>query len=282
MRQSGILKYFLIAALLIVALAGIIFLAVPEKVDEHAGQVYLHDGFDMVWITPWEGVPVSVLTQSDFSAESGQPVYTGGAFDIQTGIDISEHQWEVDWQTASQHIDFAVIRLGYRGYTEGGLFLDPWFDTNIAGANAAGVDTGVYFFPQATSVGEAIEEAEFVIDHLRGYRVSLPVFFDWEKIEGGGARTDELSAQTIADCAVAFCRTLENAGYSAGIYFNRHLGYYDIDLSRLTGYSFWVSVPGNYPDFYYACEYWQYSFAGSVPGVSGEADMNMRFIPRVS
>lgn len=282
MRQSGILKYFLFGALLIIALIGIIRLAIPEKVDEHAGQVYIHDGFDMVWITPWENVPVNTLTQSDFQTVDGSPVYTGDAFDVQTGIDISEHQWEVDWPTAAQYIDFAVIRVGYRGYTEGGLFLDPWFDTNIAGANAAGVSAGVYFFSQATNVSEAIEEAEFVIDRLRGYRITLPVFFDWEKIEGGGARTDELSAQTIADCAVAFCRTVENAGYTAGIYFNRHLGYYGIDLSRLTNYSFWASVPGSFPDFYYGCEFWQYSFTGSVPGVTGEADMNMRFIPRPS
>ncbi|MCR5135783.1 MAG: glycoside hydrolase family 25 protein [Oscillospiraceae bacterium] len=282
MRQSGILKYFLFGALLIIALIGIIRLAIPEKVDEHAGQVYIHDGFDMVWITPWENVPVNTLTQSDFQTVDGSPVYTGDAFDVQNGIDISEHQWEVDWPTAAQYIDFAVIRVGYRGYTEGGLFLDPWFDTNIAGANAAGVSAGVYFFSQATNVSEAIEEAEFVIDRLRGYRITLPVFFDWEKIEGGGARTDELSAQTIADCAVAFCRTVENAGYTAGIYFNRHLGYYGIDLSRLTNYSFWASVPGSFPDFYYGYEFWQYSFTGSVPGVTGEADMNMRFIPRPS
>ena len=281
MRRSGILKYFFIAALLILAMVAIIRLAIPDHADEHAGQVYLNDGFEMVWITPWENVPVSAVSERDFRMEGEQPVYVGGEFDTQIGIDVSEHQWDVNWQAAAQMLDFAFIRLGYRGYTEGGLFLDPWYETNMSGAIAAGIDTGVYFFSQATNVSEAIEEAEFVLEHLRAYRISLPVIYDWENIEGGGARTDEYNEQTLTDCAVAFCRTIRNAGYDAGIYFNRRLGYHGFDLSRLSDYSFWLSAPGEFPDYYYACEFWQYSFTGSVPGVQGEADLNMRFIPRI-
>ena len=210
---------------------------------------------------------------------TGRPVYTGSDYRVDTGIDVSEHQWGVDWTLASSEIDFAYVRLGYRGYTEGGLFLDPWYEQNIAGAAAAGLDTGVYFFSQATNVSEAIEEAEFVIEHLQGFRVNLPVIFDWEKIEEGGARTDNLNEQSLTDCAVAFCRTIERAGYDAGVYFNRRLGYHGFDLSRLADYTLWISAPGDFPDYYYACEFWQYSFNGAVSGVTGDADMNLRFIP---
>ncbi|MCR5090658.1 MAG: glycoside hydrolase family 25 protein [Oscillospiraceae bacterium] len=281
-RRGGILKYFLIGAVLIVVLIALIRMMLPEHIDEHAGQVYINDGFDMVWMTPYEGVPVSELNTSDFQTVNSLPIYMGSDYDTRIGIDTSEHQWEVNWDAAATMIDFAIIRLGYRGYTEGGLFLDPWFDTNLSGAINAGLETGVYFFSQATNVSEAIEEAEFVLDHLAGYRITLPVFFDWEKIDGGGARTDEISQQTMTDCALAFCRTIRNAGYDAGVYFNRTLGYYGFDLSRLIGNSFWVSVPGNYPDFYYACDYWQFTFTASIPGVSGAADLSMRFIPRVT
>ena len=278
--QPGKLRYLLIAAILIIAMVAIIRMVLPEPVpDEHAGQVYLNDGFDMVWITPFENVPVSTLTAQDFRTENGIPTYVGDAYRTALGVDVSEHQHEVDWFSAAQTLDFAYIRLGYRGYTEGGLFVDPWFETNISGANAAGLDTGVYFFSQATNVGEAIEEAEFVIDQLRGYQVNLPIIFDWEKIDEETARTAGLGELTLTDCAVAFCRTIENYGYDAGIYFNRYLGYYGFDLSRLTDYAFWVSVPGDFPDYYYACDYWQCSFTGSVPGVMGEADLNLRFIP---
>ena len=279
MRRSGILTYILVAALLIIALVAIIRMALPKPVDEHAGQVYLNDGFDMIWITPWENVPVSNLTEKDFRNDTGRPVYTGSDYRVETGIDVSEHQWGVDWSLASSEIDFAYVRLGYRGYTEGGLFLDPWYEQNIAGAAAAGLDTGVYFFSQATNVSEAIEEAEFVIEHLQGFRVNLPVIFDWEKIEEGGARTDNLNEQSLTDCAVAFCRTIERAGYDAGVYFNRRLGYHGFDLSRLADYTLWISAPGDFPDYYYACEFWQYSFNGAVSGVTGDADMNLRFIP---
>ena len=279
-RKSGKLGYLLIGALLILAMGGIIYLVLPEpEPDEHAGQVYLNDGFDMVWITPFENVPVSTLSPNDFRTVDGVPTYTGTDYFTYVGIDTSEHQWEVNWNAAAQYLDFAYVRLGYRAYTEGGLFLDPWFETNLAGASAAGLDTGVYFFSQATNVSEAIEEAEFVIDHLRGFRVNLPVIFDWEKIDEETARTTGLGELTLTDCAVAFCRTIENAGYDAGVYFNRYLGYYGFDLSRLTDYAFWVSVPGDFPDYYYACDFWQCSFTASIPGVTGEADLNLRFVP---
>ena len=181
-RRPGKLRYLIIGAALIIALIGIIRMTLPEPVpDEHAGQVYLNDGFDMVWITPFENVPVNTLKPEDFRTTDGIPTYTGSEYTTYVGIDTSEHQWEVNWNAAAQVLDFAYVRLGYRGYTEGGLFLDPWFETNLAGASAAGLDTGVYFFSQATNVSEAIEEAEFVIDHLRGFRVNLPIIYDWER-----------------------------------------------------------------------------------------------------
>ncbi len=153
--RNGKLKYLLIGAVLIIALFGILFLIVPEKVDEHAGQVFINDGFEDVWMTPYENVPASALTREEFRTVDGIPVYTGSAFSTELGVDVSEHQWGVDWQAAAQKLDFAYVRLGYRGYTEGGLFLDPWYETNITGAAAAGLDTGVYFFSQAVNVGEA-------------------------------------------------------------------------------------------------------------------------------
>ena len=275
--SSGILKYLLIGAVLIIALAGIIFLIVPEKEDEHAGLVYINDGFEDIWMTPYENVPASSLVWGDFQTVGGIPSYVGSGFTTELGVDVSEHQWEVDWQAAARMIGFAYIRLGYRGYTEGGLFVDPWYETNITGASAAGLDTGVYFFSQAVNVGEAIEEAEFVIENLRGYRVNLPVIFDWEHVDEE-ARTDNVSEQTMTDCAVAFCRTITNAGYDAGVYFNRKLGYHGFDLSRLADYTFWVSVPGEFPDFYYAADLWQFSFEGTVPGIEGNADLNMRLV----
>ena len=263
----------LAAALLINFLRG-------EEIDPHEGQVYINDGFGMVWMTPLEGVAVNTLGQADFRIINGQPHYKGTDYEVQRGIDVSEHQLEIDWAAVSKaDVDFALIRLGYRGYTEGGLFEDAYFKANIQGALDNGIGVGVYFFSQATTVEEATEEANFVIDRLKGYNVTLPVVFDWEKIEGGGARTDGLDTEILDECAVAFCETVKAAGYDPCVYFNRHLGYYGFDLSKLNSYKFWAAVPGDFPDFYYASSIWQYTFSASIPGIETETDMNLMFTP---
>ena len=232
-------------------------------------------------MTPLEGVPVNPLTAEDFAAE-GPVRYLGRDYRALRGIDVSEHQREIDWgQAARSGLDFACIRLGRRGYTEGGLFEDPWFERNMAGAAANGLKTGVYFFSQAVNVAEAIEEANFVLERIRDYRIDLPVIYDWEWVEAENARTAELSVQTRTDCAVAFCETIRRAGYEPGVYFNRKLGYYGYDLTRLTDYVFWFSLPESpFPNFYYACDMWQYSFTERVPGIEGPTDMNLMFIKK--
>ncbi len=284
--RHGLLFRLIITALLVAALAfavgALILRFKPKPADPHEGMVYIDDGFGMVWMTPLEGVDVNGLAREDFRSENGEPVYAGAAFDTMRGVDVSEHQQEIDWSLAAQAVDYAYIRVGYRGYgDEGNLVEDPYFETNMAGALNNGLLVGVYMFSQAVTVAEALEEANFVIDRLRGYKVSLPVIYDWEKIEGGGARTDELAGTvTLTDCAVAFCQTLKNAGYDAGIYFNRYIGYYGFDLSRLTDYKFWVAVPGQFPDFCCACDTRRYTFEAAAPGIATPADMNLMFVPK--
>ena len=106
--------------------------------------------------------------------------------------------------------------------------------------------------------------------------------YDWEIPENADdARTNGLDPSIIGDCGVAFCETVRSAGYDAGIYFNRKLGYYSFDLSRLKGFHFWLADwETDYPGFYYAGNIWQYTQAGKVPGIEGEVDLNMMFIKR--
>lgn len=255
-----------------------------EATDPHAGQVYIYDGFDWVWMTPLEGVPANTLTAEMFTANGTEISYIGADYDVLRGIDVSEHQLEINWQQVAQaNIDYAYIRLGRRGYTEGGLFEDPYFAANMRGAQGAGLKTGVYMFSQAITVQEAIEEANFVLERIGQYNVTLPIVFDWEKIEDAGARTANMTMAGRTDCAVAFCETIKNAGYTPCVYFNRNLGYYGYDLTRLTDYMFWFSLPeSGFPNFYYAADMWQYSFTETVPGIGVETDMNLWFIPKVT
>ena len=278
-----ILIVILVAIIAAVTVTLIKKLTAPElEPDPHAGQVYLYDGLDWIWMTPLEGVPVNELTQEKFSSDNGKIEYIGDEYDVLRGVDVSEHQEYIDWaQVAASGIDYAYIRLGWRGYTEGGLFEDTFYKTNIEGALANGLRAGVYFFSQAVTVQEAIEEAQFVLDRIAGYNVDIPVVYDWEKIEAEGARTEDLPVSKRTDCAIAFCETIKNAGYTPCVYFNRNLGYYGYDLTRLTDYMFWFSLPeSGFPNFYYACDMWQYSFTETVPGIEGGNDLNLWFVPK--
>ncbi len=282
MRTSTHRRIWLIPVMLFLILLAVgLFFFLRKELDPHKGQVYIYDGFDWIWYTPLEGVKANPWTAEDFLFIDGRPIYLHEDYTTKVGIDVSEHQHEIDWSQVSRAgLDYAYIRVGRRGYTEGGLFEDPYFKKNMQGAKAAGLDVGVYFFSQAINVGEAIEEARFVLELLKGYEVDLPVVYDWEKISSEDARTIGLPVATKTDCAVAFCETIKQAGYTPAIYFNRNMGYYGFDLSRLTDYSFWFALPeAGYPSFYYAVDSWQYSFAERIPGIGTETDMNLMFIP---
>lgn len=283
-KTALILVTVILAALVAALVIGLLSKKEPE--DPHKGQVYIYDGFDWIWMTPLEGVPANELTEESFSSNDGRIEYTGTDYDVLRGVDVSEHQLDIDWkQVAASGVDYAYIRVGWRGYTEGGLFEDAYFERNIQGALDAGLHVGVYMFSQAVTVQEAIEEADFVLERIGKYNVTLPVVFDWEKIEAAEARSLGLTMELRTDCARAFCETVKSAGYVPCVYFNRNLGYYGYDLTRLTDYEFWFSLPeSGFPNFYYACDMWQYSFTETVPGIAEPTDMNLWFIakPKVS
>lgn len=283
-KTALILVTVILAALVAALVIGLLSKKEPE--DPRKGQVYIYDGFDWIWMTPLEGVPANELTEESFSSNDGRIEYTGTDYDVLRGVDVSEHQLDIDWkQVAASGVDYAYIRVGWRGYTEGGLFEDAYFERNIQGALDAGLHVGVYMFSQAVTVQEAIEEADFVLERIGKYNVTLPVVFDWEKIEAAEARSLGLTMELRTDCARAFCETVKSAGYVPCVYFNRNLGYYGYDLTRLTDYEFWFSLPeSGFPNFYYACDMWQYSFTETVPGIAEPTDMNLWFIakPKVS
>lgn len=283
-KTALILVIVILAALVAALVIGLLSKKEPE--DPHKGQVYIYDGFDWIWMTPLEGVPANELTEDMFSSSNGSIRYIGSDYDVLRGVDVSEHQLDIDWkQVAASGVDYAYIRVGWRGYTEGGLFEDVYFERNIQGALDAGLHVGVYMFSQAVTVQEAIEEADFVLERIGKYNVTLPVVFDWEKIEAAEARSHGLTMDLRTDCARAFCETIKSAGYVPCVYFNRNLGYYGYDLTRLTDYEFWFSLPeSGFPNFYYACDMWQYSFTETVPGIAEPTDMNLWFIakPEVS
>ena len=191
------------------------------------------------------------------------------------GVDVSSHQQEIDWQAvADAGVEFAIVRVGYRGYTDGQLFADSKARQNIEGALAAGLDVGVYFFSQATSEDEAREEAWFVLDTIDGYPIRYPVLFDWEGVVDE-ARTDNVTGPEMTQFALAFCEEAANAGYKAGVYFNQSYGYNSFDLRALNSYEFWLAEYDDAQSFAYEVQLWQYDYQGRVPGIETTVDLNL-------
>ena len=214
-----------------------------------------------------------------FIADGDRIYYGDPELDVRYGIDVSQHQYDIDWQrVATDGVDFAIIRMGYRGYTKGSLKEDPYFKANIEGALAAGIDVGIYFFSQAVSEKEALEEAEFVLEAIKDYDVSYPVVFDWEPQHYAGSRTDSYSGKTVTDCAIAFMERIEKAGYTPMMYYNKTMAYLKLDLERLEGYETWLAQYAvDAPDYIYHFDMWQYGCAAGINGISGEVDVNICF-----
>ncbi len=285
--KRGLLVVVLMAVVVLV-----LFLSGPQEAgaanraritDAHEGQVYIYDGFDWTWMTPIEGLPVNEISEANISWRGGVPSYTGEQYLALRGIDVSFHQKKIDWQKVKKAgYDVAIIQVGRRGYTKGGLSADECFEEYIKGALDAGMRVGVYFFSQAINVQEAIEEAEMTLELIEPYRdrLSMPVYYDWEKIYEYDTtpRTAGLDSTVLSDCAVAYCETIRAAGYEPGIYFSRHTGYFGFDFTRLEGVSKWFALPdAKFPSFYYEVDAWQYSFEGNVPGISEPTDVNLFF-----
>ena len=227
---------------------------------------------------PEELLPKNDYDLEAFSEQNGFLTYDDGTRTANLGVDVSVYQGQIDWQAVREAgVEFAIIRLGYRGYTSGGLYLDDYYLQNIEGAQAAGLQTGVYFFSQAINEEEARDEAEYVLQWVDGYDVSLPVFYDWE-LTTQEARTAGMDPETVTACAAAFCQTIEEAGWDAGVYFGQHTGYQLLNLLELQDYAFWLAEYADTPSFRYQFTWWQYTESGTVPGIETPVDLNLRFL----
>src|SRR5699024_4930959 len=115
---------------------------------------------------------------------------------------------------------------------------DAFFDKNVDGAMAVGLETGVYFFAQAITVEEAIEEADYVISLLKGHTINGPVAYDWE-MHDSTYRVYGTSPEMATACAIAFCKRIEEAGYEAMVYSGQYVSYIKYDMGALAPYLSW-------------------------------------------
>lgn len=258
------------------------------KVPASATKVRVKDKVEYLVI---DDISLLIKTEADIDADaedSAQAIDDADKTEIKKaqavsgnmslGIDVSKWQKEIDWeQVKNAGIDFAIIRCGYRGSVTGSLVVDPYFEQNIKAATAAGVDVGVYFFTQAVNEVEAVEEASMVIQLVADYALTYPVFIDTEGA-GGNGRADGLDVAERTAVCEAFCSTVENAGYEAGIYASRNWYNNRLTVAELNDYVIWLAEYRKSPLYEGDYQMWQYTSKGSVDGIEGNVDMNISYM----
>lgn len=206
--------------------------------------------------------------------------YSDGTYHIRKGVDVSHHQGEIDWKRVRDAgYEFAILRIAYRGYSEAGnLMEDKRFSEYYEGAQAAGLDVGVYLFSQAVNEQEALEEAQFVLKLLDGKELQLPVTYDPETIRDDVARTDGVSGEQFTRNAIRFCDEIKKAGYEPMIYGNMVWEDELFDMKQLDHELFWYADYEPVPQTPYHFNFWQYSETGSVDGIEGAVDLDVQFV----
>ncbi len=198
------------------------------------------------------------------------------------GIDVSEYQGDIDWaKVAESGVKYAIIKVGARGYETGDLIDDPTFEENVEGALAAGIHVGVYFFSTATTVEEAVLEAQYTLDKIKDYDIKYPVVIDIEELS---ARKPEMTVAERTDNTIAFCEEVKAAGYIPMIYSGQNFFAEYLDMSRILDYEIWFAQYGvNRPFFPYRHAMWQYTASGVIPGIEeNTVDLNIGFVDYAS
>lgn len=193
------------------------------------------------------------------------------------GIDVSKYQKDINWsQVKNSGVEFAIIRCGYRGYGSGEILMDPYFEQNITGALKNGIKVGIYFYSAAINENEAKEEARWVVNVIKKYKITYPVAYDYESF--GLGRLEGLSVKQNTDNAIAFLKYIKSAGYTPMMYASRNAYYQRWETQRITGCKFWLAhynvEKSDYTGTYHM---WQYTSKGTVPGINGYVDMDIAY-----
>ena len=288
MRKERLHKAFLIAALVICALllvclvAFVVWKQLPAKQDASATAPETTLQEDVPETTETEPttepteppIPLNRFTPEDFQFEGDYLTCNSEWYLL--GIDVSKYQGYIDWQQVKDAgMSFAMIRVGFRGYGQAGnMVADDMAQTNYQGAKNAGLKVGAYFFSQATTPEEAVEEAKMALELTKDWDMELPIVFDWEYI-GDYARTAEVSDRMLTDCAIAFCEEIKAAGRKPMIYVAPWFG--KLILEDLTEYPQWLALYTGKMTYRYHFDMWQYTCTATVPGVTGDCDVNVFF-----
>ena len=223
------------------------------------------------------------VNYKDIKSISGKYYYEDDNYTSMFGIDVAEFQHEINWKKVREDsVEFAYIRLGRRGATQGDLYMDDYFEANYKGARENGIKVGVYFFSQALDEKEAIEEAHYVLSALENKPIDLPIAYDLEEVfleDGLVSRIFLLDKVQLTKNAIAFVNEINRFGHEAIIYTYPYwlTNFYILD--EIKDIPIWYAQYHIFePEIDVPIKIWQYSNEGTINGISNETDLNIMFI----
>ena len=205
--------------------------------------------------------------------------YEDEKYKSKIGIDVSSYQGDIDWKKVKDAgVEFAILRLGFRGYGEKGIILiDEKFEENYQNAINNEINIGVYFFSQAINSNEVNEEIEMILNNIKDKKIEYPVIFDLEKIKNDSARTDNLTQEEITNLALEFCNKIKESGFKPCVYGNAKTFTTRMKLESLNDYEKWYADYMEKPLYPYDFNIWQYTENGKIDGIAGNVDINICF-----
>lgn len=253
----------------------------PEKVvASDRGRYYFFEINENLAQNPFrlDALQYPVLNEETGEYEGDVTLTEAGQATMRKGVDVSKFQGKINWnKVANDGIEYAYIRLGYRGYGSGKIVTDETYEYNISGCNSTGIDTGVYFFTEAISVNEAVEEADYVLENIQGYRIDLPIVLDVEESASEDSRTKNLTAEERTEIVKAFCNRIIESGHEVMIYGNMKSFLLMLNMEELEEYDKWFAYYKFPLRFPYQMRVWQYTASGKVDGIQGNVDINVAF-----
>ena len=250
----------------------------PENDGKHVEVVFRDGSKEWVAINPYRKKHnydfTNLVSKNDLLH-----YYADGKQISYLGVDLSKYQKKVDFAAIqAEGIDFCMLRVGSRGYSTGTIQADEMFETHLAGANAVGMPVGLYFYSQAVTEAEAVEEANYVISKIGQNKITYPIAFDMEFVENDTSRIETLTREEKTNIALAFLKRIEEAGYTAMLYGNKEWLLKRIDIAKVEQYDIWLTQEDDIPDYPYLFSMWQYTRQGEVFGIDGYVDLNISFI----
>lgn len=208
-------------------------------------------------------------------------------YDISYGIDVSQHNGDIDFKKVkADGIDYVFVRVGYTGYTKScfSLNYDKNYKKYLKDATDAGLDVGVYWYSQALTTAEAVQEAEKLLKAISGYNITLPVVFDYEFACTSAGRLDSanLSKSRMTENALAFLDTVSLAGYEGCLYASENFLLKNLYADKISSvYTVWLANYSTKTSYAGDYEYWQHTSKGNVSGIGGNVDINFRYVGNV-